>query len=105
MPVMPASGYMVYLLIDPRDRVPFYAGMTCRPGQRWNGHRADRASSAYLRVNELINLSLKCRVRLIATDLRYHEARWLEQKTIEAHRPTLLNRQATPRLAKSAEAA
>lgn len=87
----PASGYMIYLLIDPRDMVPFYAGMTCRPDQRWRGHHTDRASAAYERLIELRDKQLKCRVRIIALDLLYADARIRERQTIGAHRATLLN--------------
>lgn len=88
---MPAAGYIVYLLVDPRTRVPFYAGMTCRPGARWNGHCTDRASAAYPQVNELRRLGLKCHVRIVRMGLDLEQAKTFEKQVIEAHKPTLLN--------------
>lgn len=102
--IPPPDGYMVYLLIDPRDRVPFYAGMTCRPDRRWYGHSTDRVSAAFYRLEELRSLRLKCRVRVLATDLLYAEARVRERQAIQEHKPTLLNRQVDRRRA-STEAA
>lgn len=102
---MPVAGYRVYLLIDPRDMVPFYAGMTCRPAARWNGHNSDRASAAYSRLGELRRLGLKCRVRIIRMNLALGDAKALEREIIEAFKPTLLNwqtRRAETRLARAA---
>lgn len=87
----PAAGYMIYVLIDPRDRVPFYVGMTCRPGLRWGGHNGDPASSAYPRMRELRQLNLKCRVRIAAMNLSLTEAREREAALIREHEQTLLN--------------
>lgn len=92
--IPPGAKYMVYLLIDPRDRVPFYAGMTCRPTARWHGHNCKATSSAYPRIKELRELALKCRLRIVAADLSYQEARAIESRLIADHRQTLLNRQA-----------
>ncbi len=100
----PATGYMIYLMIDPRDMLPFYAGMTSRPAQRWNCHNSDRASAAYDRLQELRRLALKCRVRILALNLTYEEARAAETQAIANHRKTLLNRRYGPRR-HSAEAA
>lgn len=86
---MPPSGYMVYVLIDPRDMVPFYVGMTCRPGQRWNGLNWDGA--AHDRLAELRKLRLKCRVRIAAIGLSLEEARDRERQTISLHRATIAN--------------
>lgn len=98
----PVGPYMVYLLIDPRDMAPFYAGMTCRPAQRWYQHCSDRASKAYKRVAELRRLGVKCRVRILALGLDHQEARARETQAITDNRATLLNGQNRPRLASAA---
>lgn len=96
--MLPAGGYVVYVLVDPRDRLPFYVGLTCRPHQRWNGHRADPASSAYLRLRELRRLGLKCHVRLVRVGCSLAEGAELERQTIAALKPTLLNWRSRPAL-------
>lgn len=88
---MPPSGYMVYVLIDPRDMVPFYVGLTCRPARRWNQHRTDRSSGAHIRVAELCKLRLKTRVRIAGVNLGLVEARARERWLIDLHRPNLMN--------------
>jgi predicted GIY-YIG superfamily endonuclease len=88
---MPPSGYTVYVLIDPRDMVPFYVGMTCRRVARWTGHNSSRGSRVYTRLAELRELRLKCRVRLASMDLSLDEARDRERQLIALHRETLLN--------------
>lgn len=87
----PPDGYMVYLLIDPRDRLPFYCGMTCRPGSRWYQHNTDLASRACWRLQQLRQAGLKCHVRLLALNLTYEQGRQLESETIARHKATLQN--------------
>jgi hypothetical protein len=88
------DGYLVYMLIDPRDRLPFYIGMTSRARQRWNAHHTDPASEAYHRMRELRTAGLKCRVRIMGEDLDRWSARRREQALVERFRTTLLNGEA-----------
>ncbi len=84
---------MIYVLIDPRDMAPFYVGMTCRPGQRWMAHMADRASTPHARLREIRRLGLKCRVRLARMNLSYEDAKASEREVIRQYGATLLNMQ------------
>lgn len=94
---MPPSGYMVYVLIDPRDRLPFYVGITCRPTARWTAHNTDSCgSNAYPRLHDLRGLGLKCRVRIVAANLSVQEARDRERLLIAEHRATIANGQSSP---------
>lgn len=93
----PATGYMVYLLIDPRDRLPFYVGMTCRPTARWAYHNTSQCSAAHDRLAELRIASLKCRARIVASDLDREIALEREAELIAVHHRTLVNKLGLPK--------
>jgi predicted GIY-YIG superfamily endonuclease len=44
----------VYVIVDPRNRKPFYVGITKYLWYRFDQHRTDSGSAAWPRVNELL---------------------------------------------------
>src|SRR4051812_22696869 len=87
----PWFGYLVYVLVDPRDLLPFYVGITCRPKGRWAGHHSDPASSAYHRLRELREAGIKCRVRIMAENLDRATALATEKEYVFLYRGSILN--------------
>ncbi len=83
--------YLIYVLIDPRDRLPFYVGMTCRPRKRWGQHHSNPSSAAYPRLRELRAAGLKPRVRIMREGLCREVARIAEAYYIDRHLITVSN--------------
>jgi len=57
--------YSVYLLIDPRDDLPFYVGCSFDPKKRAGEHRTDPGAGGYKRVREIHGMGLKCISRTV----------------------------------------
>lgn len=90
----PAGGRgccFVYKLIDPRDNVIFYVGITARPKIRFQSHRNDRLSAAWPRIREIQNCGHECRMEIISEFSDRNSALEHEHKLISSL-PELLNK-------------
>lgn len=96
-----AGPWWIYMLVDPRDGLPFYVGMTCNPLGRWNGHCSDWASAARSTLIEIREAGLKCRVRVMGLYTSRDDARCRELELIGRHEPTLRNSLGTPKFGDS----
>lgn len=84
------SPCFLYGLLDPRTQTIFYVGVSRAPFTRMAHHRCDPASSAFLRVQEIMAAGFKCEVKVLHECVDRIRAYALERKVIAQH-PGLVN--------------
>lgn len=88
--VLPSESvkHHVYELIDDRDNLVFYVGITSNPNSRYSNHRNDTSGAAYPRFQEANG---QCSMRVVATFDDRTRAQSFEALLIN-QTPGLLNR-------------
>lgn len=76
--------WFVYHLADPRDGTVFYIGCSANPRLRYLAHISDRASAAWLSVQELRAASLAPDMKIVAEFQDHADALALERRLIAA---------------------
>ncbi len=88
------SRYHVYFLIDPRNQVVRYVGMSKDPHSRFKQHLRDPRSNAQKVgwIKQLKSLKLKPLLKVVRTDLSKSEAEECELELIQEYsKSSILN--------------
>lgn len=85
--------WCVYALIDPRDRNPFYIGITANRDLRFHCHHTDSSSAAWSRIQEIRKLGLSCLMLTIADGYSEKLHAEIHEQALIFFLPGLVNRQ------------